>query len=363
MKSSVSCLALALASAVCLVCVTPAHAELPRTPLPGELARVGDADSAVIWLAGQNGDVGMAVVAKFPHRPLVAPRFFLKHSAEEVFLAVAPDAQPLPAALRSRESLTRTSSQREQLRRDNAAELATLPESFAEQSSSLAGSCTAQQKTWAASIYGDPTCGQPPAGNPVFTATVSDYYCEGCENPLGSDEPNACTPDLLPCDRVRRNSTSVRLRTTSWNGPVTFQHSGHSMHFAVHNCSGNGPVTFNFSRTGWSGSGSVQLDPLEMWNIRAGDFSAANAAKKVTMGQWTVGRPESGSTYDFNAMSVDANSGATDAITACGDIITKYSMEDLTIPACHGNADVALCNGTNCNNACFHCYGPNGCPN
>lgn len=127
------------------------------------------------------------------------------------------------------------------------------------------------------------------------------------------------------------------------------------MHFAVLNCAGNGPVTFNFSRG--TGADSVQLNPGQMGNVKLGAHIApALAATRVTMGRWTEGLPASGSSYVSNAMSVADNSGTADAVLACGDIITRYTMSDLTVPACHNYADLALCNGTNCSNACYYTW-------
>lgn len=353
MKSLSSFRALACAGTLCLMGALPAWAA-PSVPSgPRELARVGTADNHVLWFEGAGGQVDVAVVATYPQRPLVAPRFFQNHSPTEVFLAVAPEGQGLPAALRSQARGPVDEGQRAELRRQNEQELATFPTTFAEASNSLAGGCSASDSAWAASVYGDSTCGDA-SQEVIHTAITSDYYCNGpdCDFPLGLKDGGNCNPSLLACDRVRGVATRVRLRATNWNGPLSFSHLGHSMHFAVRNCAGNGPVVFNFSRGSFSDS--VQLSPGQMWNVKLGTHIApAVAADNVTWGQWTQGLEPSGNSYVSNTMSVADNSGTADSVIACGDIITRYRMEDLTIPACHNYAHLALCNGENCNNACY----------
>ncbi|MFP2964099.1 hypothetical protein ACLEPN_41910 [Myxococcus sp. 1LA] len=75
--------------------------------------------------------------------------------------------------------------------------------------------------------------------------------------------------------------------------------------------------------------------------------------RRVTWGQWTEGLPASGPTYISNAMSVADNLGTADNVIACGDVITRYTMTDLAVPAGHNYAHLAFCNGENCHNACY----------
>ncbi|MFP2957858.1 hypothetical protein ACLEPN_08505 [Myxococcus sp. 1LA] len=349
--------ALACTGALGFLGAFPVWAAPTESTGPREIARItGTSGSQVRWFESAEGEVGVAVIAQYPQRPLVAPRFFQTHSAAEVFLAVAPKGQALPPALAAHAAVAMDEGDRARLQRQNEAELASFPASFSDEPRSLAGECSASSRAWAASVYGDPTCGDPSQAT-VYTTSTSDYYCNSpdCDFPLGSEDGDECNPGLLACDRVRGTATRVRLRVTDWNGPVSFNHPGHSMHFAVQNCAGNGPVTFNYSRGTFSNS--VQLSPGEMWNIKYGATVApAVAAKRVTWGQWTEGLPTSGPTYISNAMSVADNSGTADHVIACGDVITRYNMTDLTIPACHNYADLAFCNGENCNNACYHTW-------
>ncbi|NVJ04802.1 hypothetical protein HUW63_06020 [Myxococcus sp. AM001] len=356
MTSPRSFRALACTGALCLLGAFPVWAAPTESSGPREIARIGNADSQVLWFEGDRGEVNVAVIAQYPQRPLVAPRFFQTHSAAEVFLAVAPEGQALPSALAARALATMDAGERAQLRWQNEAELSAFPTTFPEEPRSLAGGCSASNSAWAASVYGDATCGDP-SQEVIHTAFTSDYYCNSpdCDFPLGSQDGDECSPALLPCDRVRGTATRVRLRATNWSSNVSFNHPGHSMHFAVLNCAGNGPVTFNFNRG--ATADSVQLTPGQMWNVKLGATVApAAAAKRVTMGRWTEGLPASGDSYVSNAMSVTGISGTTDDVIACGDIITRYTMSDLTVPACHNYADLALCNGTNCNNACYHTW-------
>ncbi|NOJ79660.1 hypothetical protein HNV28_15150 [Myxococcus xanthus] len=356
MMSPRSFRALACTGALSLLGAFPVWAAPIESPGPREIARIGTSDSHVLWLEGEGGAVNVAVIAQYPQRPLVAPRFFQTHSAAEVFLAVAPEGHALPPALADHALVAMDEGERAQLRRQNEAELSALPTTFPDEPRSLTGSCSASNRAWAASVYGDPTCGDP-SQEVIHTAFTSDSYCNSpdCDFPLGSEDGYQCSPQLLACDRVRGTATRVRLRATHWNGALSFNHPGHSMHFAVLNCAGNGPVTFNFSRG--TGADSLQLNPGQMGNVKLGAHIApAVAAKRVTMGRWTEGLPASGDSYVSNAMSVADNSGTADAVLACGDIITRYTMSDLTVPACHNYADLALCNGTNCSNACYYTW-------
>lgn len=345
--------ALACTGALCLLGASPVWAAPAESSGPREIARIGTPGSQVLWFEGAGGEVNVAVIADYPQRPLVAPRFFQTHSAAEVFLAVAPKGSAMPSALESPADVTMDEGERARLRRQNEAELAAFPAAPPEESFSLAGSCSLSNRAWAASVYGDSTCGDP-SQDVIHTAFTYDTYCNSpdCDNPLGVEDGDECNPGLLACDKVRRTMTRVRLRATNWNGALSFGHLGHSSHFAVQNCAGNGPVTFNFSRGTWSDS--VQLTPGQMWHVKLGPAIApATAAKRVTWGQWTEDLPASGPTYISNNMSVADNSGTTDEVIACGDVITRYTMTDLTIPACHNYAHLAFCNGTNCSNACY----------
>ncbi|RKH43142.1 hypothetical protein D7Y23_29935 [Corallococcus sp. AB050B] len=361
MKSSSNRFALAVTGVAWLLGAAPVHAATPAASGPREIARVdGARGNHVLWLENDDGAVDIAVMATYPQRPLVAPLFLKKHTPAEVFLALAPARQELPAALARQSVFAMDFSAREQLQRENADALAALPTGFDSGGQSLTAGCSASFRAWTASVYGDATCGDS-SQEVISTAYPSDTYCtSGCDFPLGSQDSYTCQPKLRSCDIVEGTATVVRLRASNWwNGP-SFNHPGHSAHFAVSNCSGNGPVTFNRQR-GASGTIAVQVPVNSMLNYVMGTpIVPGNAANFVAYGAWKKGKTASGDTYVSNSMSVDANGGTDDRVIACGDIQTEYSLQDVSSPTCHGS-DISLCSGGNCTSSCFYCSG-GSCP-
>lgn len=361
MKLFSTSLALALTGATWLLGAAPVHAQSLAASGPREIARVtGARDNHVIWLENDDGTVDIAVMATYPERPLVAPLFLKKHTPAEVFLALAPSRQQLPAALARQSSFAEVTTAREELQRENAAALAELPSSFDSGEQSLTAGCSASFRAWVSAEYGDATCGDP-TQEVIGTAHPSDTYCtSGCDFPLGAQDRGSCQPNLRSCDIIQGTATVVRLRTTNWKNDVNFNHPGHAAHFGVANCSGNGPVTFNRQR-GTSGVFTVQVPVNGLLHYTPGTpIVPANAANFVAYGSWKKGKTASGDTYVSNSMSVEANSGTDDRVIACGDIYTAYTLQDVSSPTCHG-PDISLCSGGNCTSACFYCSG-GSCP-
>ncbi|WP_216627780.1 hypothetical protein [Corallococcus exercitus] len=361
MKPFSTSLALALTGAAWLLGAAPVHAAPPAASGPREIARVtGERGNHVLWLENDDGVVDIAVMATYPQRPLVAPLFLKKHTPAEVFLALAPARQELPAALARQSLFAVDFAARDQLQRENADALAAMPSGLDAGGQSLTAGCTASFRAWVGSEYGDATCGDPNQ-EVISTAYPTDTYCtSGCDFPLGTQDRATCEPKLRSCDIIQGTATVVRLRTTDWWNGVNFNHPGHSAHFAVANCSGNGPVTFNRAR-GTSGTYTVQVPVNGMLHYKPGaPIVPANAANFVAYGAWKKGKTASGDTYVSNSMSVEANGGTDDRVIACGDIYTDYTLQDVSSPTCHGS-DIWLCSGGNCTSSCFYCSG-GSCP-
>ncbi|RKH36030.1 hypothetical protein D7Y13_04570 [Corallococcus praedator] len=362
MKTSSTSLALALVGASWLIGPATAHAAPPASSGPREIARVTGAapGNHVLFLENDQGEVDVAVAAIYPQRPLIAPRFLKSHSAAEVFLAVAPANQELPAALARHARLAVDRGTREQLQRENADALASVTSDVASGGQSLTASCSESFRDWVSNVYGDATCGDP-SQEAIYTAHPSDTYCtSGCDYTLGAQDKGTCQPKLRSCDIVRGTASVVRLRTTNWwNGP-NFNHPGHFAHFGVANCTGNGPVDFNYKR-GAASTSTLQVPVNGMLHVKLGsEIVPGNAANFVSYGQWKTGKPASGATYVSNSMSVEANGGTDDRVIACGDIYLDYTMADISSPTCHGS-DISLCSGGNCTSSCFYCSG-GSCP-
>ncbi|RYZ43171.1 MAG: hypothetical protein EOO71_04815 [Myxococcaceae bacterium] len=353
-------LALALVGAGWLVGASPVHAAPPAASGPREIARVtGSPGNHVLWLENDRGEVDVAVAATYPSRPLIAPRFLKSHTPAEVFLAVAPAHQALPAALAGNARLTVDRATREQLQRENADALATPPTASASGGQSLAASCSQSFRDWVGTVYGDATCGDP-SQEVIGTAHPSDTYCtSGCDYTLGAYDKGTCQPKLRSCDIIQGRATVVRLRATNWTD-LNFNHPGHFAHFGVANCTGNGPVDFNYKR-GTASTSTLQVPVNGMLHVKLGsEIVPGNAASFVSYGQWKTGKPASGATYVGNSMSVETYGGADDRVIGCGDIYTDYTMTDVSSPSCHG-PDISLCSGSNCTSACFYCSG-GSCP-
>ncbi len=321
-----------------------------------EIARITrSAGNYVAWLETPDGEVEIAVAATFPEKPLVATSFVKKHDPAEVFLAVASPKRALPAALAHRMAgpAADEGATRQRLRQENAVALASLSPSLPVLEAQ-AGSCSAFFRGWAGSVYGDSTCGQ--SGLAVIDTTFpSDTYCtSGCDYSLGSTDKGSCTPALASCDIVRGTATNVRLRTTTAGSPV-LDHNGHRAHFGVANCSGNGPVQFSRKRNATTTTVDVPVNGM-LHYFQGTSIIPANAKYSVTYGSWNDGTPPSGATYLANKMWVDDNNGTNDLVIACGDIQTRYDMDDVSAPSCHG-PNISLCTGGNCDSPCFHCVG------
>jgi hypothetical protein len=357
-------LGLSLAAAFCLAGATPAGAatsDVSTLSAPSgvrEIARVtGEPGNYVAWLQTPEGEVDIAVAVNFPNRPLVAPEFLKKRTPAEVFLAVAPPRTALPAALaRGAEALREHErALRVELREENEKALARIPLDLTGGSTSLAAGCTDSFRDWAGSVFGDSSCGQEGLAV-VDSVQRSDTYCNaGCDFTLGAIDKGQCqSPKLLSCDMVEGTATVVRLRTTTQGSP-SLNHKGHWAHFGVANCSGNGPVVFNRQRG--ATVTSVQVNVGSMLHYSQGTSIVPSSAQSlVTYGEWKRGKAPSGSTYLDNILTIENNSGTDDRIIACGDIYTRYDMQDISNPSCHG-PNVSLCTGIPCDSGCFNCVG------
>jgi hypothetical protein len=370
MTVSLRPVALSLAAALSLVGSVPARAAststTPARSTPSstrEIARVdGAPGNYVAWVEDAEGEVNVLIAATFPSRPLVAGEFLKRRTPAEVFLALASPRSQLPAALArsAPEALHANERQlRVELREENEAALARLPvDDLVGSSASLAAGCSASFYTWAGSVFGDPTCGQPGLAT-IDTTYPSDTYCtSGCDYTLGYYDKGQCqNPSLASCDIVKGTATVIRLRTTT-NGNPGLSRAGHYAHFGVANCSGNGPVTFTYQRNGVESSHPVGVN--QMLHIPLGNsIVPGNAQSFVAYGAWTKSKPASGETYVSNSMSVGGNTGVDDRVIACGDIYTRYDMTDISSPTCHG-PNIKLCTGgagSTCNSACFNCAG------
>ncbi|HXU33160.1 MAG TPA: hypothetical protein VN851_21545, partial [Thermoanaerobaculia bacterium] len=309
----------------------------------------------VAWLEGPDGEIQVAVAATYPNPPLAANAFIEKHDPAEVFLAVASPRRALPAALvrGAKARITDNGPTRQRLRQENAVALADFPGHLPEIEAQVTG-CSASFRTWAGSVFGDPTCGQ--SGLAVIdTVFPTDSYCtSGCDYQLGASDKGSCTPALQSCDIVRGQATVVRLRTTTKGTPV-LDHDGHRAHFGVANCSGNGPVQFSRKRNATTTTVGVVVNGM-LHYPQGTSIIPALAKDFVAYGSWQDGTPPSGATYLANRMWVDDNDGTDDRVIACGDIQTRYDMSDISAPSCHG-ANISLCTGGNCDSPCFHCVG------
>lgn len=364
MTTSLQFLKRTLAAALSLSALAPAwaaaSAPVASTPSgPQELARITgeQRDSSVSWLANAEGGVDVAVSVVFPGRPLVAAEFIEKHTAGEVFLAVAPPRTAIPSALARREAslLAVDDARRAELQRENQEALAKLAFVETSTSSSLAAGCSDAFRQAVGTIYGSPTCGQ--AGLSVIDDVwSSDTYCtSGCDYGLGIVDKGSCFPALKSCDIVEGSTHSIRLRTTTQGSPV-MSHKGHGAHFGVANCSGDGPVTFKFKRGTTTYTQAVAVGEMYHYYTGVRSLAPASAVDFVTYGKWNQGTPASGSTYLDNSITVENNSGVDDRVIACGDIKDSYDMYDISSPGCHGS-NVSLCLSSNCDTACFNCVG------
>ncbi|NVJ15506.1 hypothetical protein [Myxococcus sp. AM010] len=181
----------------------------------------------------------VAVATAYPHRPVMAPHLMQTHTPSERFLAVAPERQAMPEMLESEQLLSVDEETRARLQRENADELAGLSLDHLLEAQSLAPNWSQSFRDWGASVYGNPSCGDP------------------------------SQPAIKPCNRVERETTVVRLRATNWSGALNFAHAAHSAHWGVANCAG-GSTSVGFNRfRGDSGAG-LAVAPNTFYQYKLG---------------------------------------------------------------------------------------------
>lgn len=316
-------------------------------------------DNYVAWeVDALTGEVGIAIAATYPNRPLLAAELAGRLDPLESFLAVAELDAPIPDALLAAvpdgvELPAMDREAREVLRQANRVALAKLGDLAEGERAPTKAACSTSFKNWVASVYGSSTCGNT-AYNGYAWSNSSDTYCtSGCDYSLGAYD-SCGYPALQSCDIVTGTAHNRRQRWSNFNGPITMGYWGHHAHYGAASCTGNGPVTVERTRGGSVANSTVPVNGMKHWYQGSWNMPAS-AAWNVSYGSWSTGIPPSGSTYQFNQITLDTNSGANDRAILCGDVKNQYTMQPPP-GSCHG-PNVNLCYPGTCDSPCFDCAG------
>lgn len=342
----------------------PNQGQVPSTSVE-TLAKVStSAGNYVVWLYDQEDDlIQMGVAATFPNKPIVAAEFMENHDPIQIFLAAAPLDQEVPRALidRAPRSIALPSfdvKTREELKHVNEVALAHFQDVDTDAAAGQEGvaGCSVSFRNWVAGVYGSSTCGNPGSSGFTWTYPTDTYCTSGCDYKLGELDKGQCTPSLASCDIVRGKTFNRRQRLYSYHGNPTMSKNGRHAHYGAANCSGNGSFKFFRQRGGSVYSSWVPVNG--MLHYYQGAWSVPVIAKDlVTYGSWTSGLSASGSLYKTNKTWLTHNGGTDDRAILCGDVRTKYEMQDISAGSCHG-PNVSLCTGNgDCDSPCFDCVG------
>jgi hypothetical protein len=313
-------------------------------------------------------DFGLAVLAVYPHPPLVAPAFAEHHDALETFVALLEPTERVPDAIRSRLStrqlaLADDAGARSELRLQNKDALAKIaPVDGSEIVPYDATVCSVSFRNWADGVFGgDSTCGQ--LGNGSFNLTTTNtsrtYGAPGYNFRLGQLDHGECENGGHPdgwCAVVTGNLSYRRQRGYNVTGNGEVSYPGHRQHYGLANCAGNGAVSFDLVRGGSTSSGySVGVGGMLHYYWGTDLPSTRSTIDLMSYGIWNDDQGASGSSYVDNRIVWTNNAGADDKIIVCGDVQQSIAMTANDF-ACGPN--YTLCTGDgDCDSACYDIVG------